>query len=193
MDCSGHGVPGAFMTVLANTLLNRGFVEKKSYSSPNDVLNYLDENIRKELNQQGIHLSAFEGIDLAVCIFDIHTGHLQYAGAKMPIYHYSNGILNHIKGNRYSVGGGNHSQKKFKVVSLDLKAEDIIYFATDGFQDQFGGDKGKKYMKLHFKNLLKSIADLPLEQQKDKLGSVFHDWKNYKLQTDDILIVGIKI
>jgi serine phosphatase RsbU (regulator of sigma subunit)/Tfp pilus assembly protein PilF len=193
LDCSGHGVPGAFMTVLANTLLNRSAYEMKNNTSPDKVLHYLDENIVRELNQQGIQLSALEGIDLAACILDTRTHCLKFAGAKMPLYHYSGGELNHIKGNRYSVGGGNNSTKKFNVTTINLKSGDTIYLATDGFQDQFGGDKGKKFMKLHFKNLLKSIAELPLEEQSDKLKSVFHEWKDFNLQTDDILIMGIKV
>ena len=111
----------------------------------------------------------------------------------MPLYHYSEGKLNHIKGNRYSVGGGNSTVKNFDEVSIDLRRNDIIYLATDGFQDQFGGEKGKKYMKLHFKNLLHSIAELPLEDQGEKLKTVFHQCKNFNLQTDDILILGIKV
>jgi len=193
LDCSGHGVPGAFMTVLANTLLNRHVIDLKSGDSPSKVLGFLDENVKKELNQQGIHLSAFEGIDLAACMINTKSRNLKFSGAKMPLYHYSEGKLNHIKGNRYSVGGGNSTVKNFSDVRLDLKKNDVIYLSTDGFQDQFGGDKGKKYMKLHFKNLLQSIAEQPLEDQGEKLKSVFHEWKNFNLQTDDILIVGIKV
>ena len=193
LDCSGHGVPGAFMTVLANTLLNRHVIDLKSGDLPSKVLGFLDENIKKELNQQGIQLSAFEGIDLAACMINTKARNLKFSGAKMPLYHYSEGNLNHIKGNRYSVGGGNSTVKNFSDVRIDLKKNDVIYLSTDGFQDQFGGDKGKKYMKLHFKNLLQSIAEQPLEDQGEKLKSVFHEWKNFNLQTDDILIMGIKV
>ena len=193
LDCSGHGVPGAFMTVLANTLLNRYVTEFKSEDSPSNVLSFLDKNVKKELNQQGIQLSAFEGIDLATCMINTKLRHLKFSGAKMPLYHYSKGKLNHIKGNRYSVGGGNSTIKKFDEVSIDLKRNDVIYLATDGFQDQFGGEKGKKYMKLHFKSLLQSIAEQPLEDQGEKLKSVFYEWKNFNLQTDDVLVMGIKV
>jgi serine phosphatase RsbU (regulator of sigma subunit) len=193
MDCSGHGVPGAFMTVLANTLLNRFAYEMKTNDSPNVVLKYLDENVKKELNQQGIQLSALEGIDLGVCLIDTKNHSLKFAGAKIPLYYYSSGTLNHVKGNRYSVGGGSNSIKRYKVTSIGLKAGDIIYLATDGFQDQFGGDKGKKFMKLHFKNLLQSVADLPLSVQCEQLRSAFLEWKDVNMQTDDILIMGIKV
>ena len=193
LDCSGHGVPGAFMTVLANTLLNRHVTELKSEDSPSKVLGFLDENVKKELNQQGIQLSTFEGIDLAACMINTKSRNLKFSGAKMPLYHYSEGRLSHIKGNRYSVGGGNSTIKNFDEVCIDLKRNDVIYLTTDGFQDQFGGEKGKKFMKLHFKNLLQSIAERPLENQGEKLKSVFHEWKNFNLQTDDILIMGIKV
>jgi serine phosphatase RsbU (regulator of sigma subunit) len=193
LDCSGHGVPGAFMTVLANTLLNRHVFDLKSDDSPSKVLGFLDENVKKELNQQGIQLSAFEGIDLATCMIDRKSCNIKFSGAKMPLYHFSEGKLNHIKGSRFSVGGGNSTVKNFNEVSIDLKRNDVIYLATDGFQDQFGGEKGKKYMKLHFKSLLQSIAELPLADQGEKLKSVFHQWKNFNLQTDDILIIGIKV
>jgi len=193
MDCSGHGVPGAFMTVLANTLLNRRAYEIKRNDTPNNILTYLDKNVKKELNQQGIQLSAFEGIDLGVCIIDAKSLRLKFSGAKMPLYYYSKGVLNHINGNRQSVGGGNNIPRKFNVSTVNLKSGDIVYLATDGFQDQFGGDKRKKFMKLHFKNLIKSIAELPMDEQRDKLKSVFHQWKDFNIQTDDILIVGIKV
>jgi serine phosphatase RsbU (regulator of sigma subunit) len=193
MDCSGHGVPGAFMTVLANTLLNRRAYEMKRVDTPNNILTYLDKNVKKELNQQGIQLSAFEGIDLAVCIIDTKTHRLKFSGAKIPLYYYSNRKLNHINGNRQSIGGGNNTSKKFDVSTINLKQGDIIYLATDGFQDQFGGEKGKKFMKIHFKNLIKSIAELPMEEQNEKLVSVFHNWKDFNIQTDDILVVGIQV
>ena len=193
LDCSGHGVPGAFMTVLANTLLNKHVNELKMSDPPSKVLEYLDENVKKELNQQGIQLSAFEGIDLAVCMINTSTRKIKFSGAKMPLYHYSGGELHQIKGDRHSVGGGNSSLKKFKDISLSLKTEDVIYLATDGFQDQFGGDKSKKFMKLQFKKLLTSIAELPMDDQGEELQRVFLDWKNFNLQTDDILVMGIKV
>jgi serine phosphatase RsbU (regulator of sigma subunit) len=193
MDCSGHGVPGAFMTVLANTLLNRRANEMKRADTPNHILTYLDKNVRKELNQQGIQLSAFEGIDLGVCIIDTRTLRLKFSGAKLPLYYYADGVLNQISGNRQSIGGGNGISNKFDVTTLKLNIGDKIYLATDGFQDQFGGDKEKKFMKMQFKNLLHSIADKPMEEQNEKLQSVFHKWKDFNIQTDDILIVGIKV
>ena len=193
MDCSGHGVPGAFMTVLANTLLNRRANEINRVDTPNNILSYLDKNVKKELNQHGIHLSAFEGIDMAVCIINLKLHRLKFSGAKMPIYFYSEGVLNRLNGNRQSIGGGNSPSKKFDVSTINLKSGDKIYLATDGFQDQFGGDKGKKFMKIHFKNLIKSTAALPMEEQCENLRAVFHQWKDFNIQTDDILIMGIQV
>ena len=193
MDCSGHGVPGAFMTVLANTLLNRFAYDLKPDDSPNKVLKYLDENVKKELNQQGIQLSALEGIDLAVCFIDTKVRSLKFAGAKLPLYYFSGGVLNHVKGNRNSVGGGSNTVRRFKVTSIQLNPGDIIYLATDGFQDQFGGENGKKYMKLHFKTLLQSLTDLPLDEQSKKIKTAFQEWKDSNTQTDDVLVLGIRI
>lgn len=193
VDCTGHGVPGAFMTVLANSLLNQISMDYKDWEHPEKILDMLDKKIVENLNQHGITLSAFEGMDIALCIINYKTRELNFAGAKMPLYHVRDGDLDQLKGDRFSIGGNDVKEKKFTNKSIKLRENDMIYMATDGFQDQFGGEKGKKFMKLHFRNFLKTLSGKPAEEQHDQLRSVFNEWKGYNVQTDDVLVFGIRI
>lgn len=192
IDCTGHGVPGAFMTVLANSLLNQIVIEEHCIK-PDLILNRLDEKVKKSLNQHGITLSAFEGMDIAFLTIDINNYLLKFAGAKMPLYYIRENQLEQISGERFSIGGNEVENKQFSLKSIQLKKGDIIYLASDGFQDQFGGTEEKKFMKLHFKNLLSSMHDLTLIKQKEKLVTTLNEWKGFHTQTDDVLVVGIRI
>ncbi len=193
VDCTGHGVPGAFMTLLANSLLNQISLDEEYCASPNKVLHILDEKVKQNLNQYDTSLSSFDGMDMALCMLNTKTKKIIYAGAKMPVYISQNKVFHQIKGDRFSVGGIDVTDKNFDMKTIQLHEGDIIYFATDGFQDQFGGNEVKKYMKLHFKNLLKEVSKYPLSKQEAKLKEVFNKWKGYNIQTDDVLVLGIKV
>jgi serine phosphatase RsbU (regulator of sigma subunit)/Tfp pilus assembly protein PilF len=193
VDCTGHGVPGAFMTLLANSLLNQATFGDGEYNSPSRLLYVLDEKVKQSLNQHGTTFSTFEGMDMAFCMINLQTRQINYSGAKIPLYYKQNGILQQVIPDRVSIGGNEIQDKKFTDKTILLNKGDSIYLATDGFQDQFGGEKGKKYMKLHFRQLIEQVSSLQTDKQKDTLYSKFNEWKGFHQQTDDVLVVGIEL
>jgi serine phosphatase RsbU (regulator of sigma subunit) len=193
IDCTGHGVPGAFMTVLGNTLMNQILDQKEGDAMPDEVLYALDKKVKENLNQHGISLSAFEGMDMALICLDMQALKCYYSGAKMPLYYYHAKELQQVKGNRHSIGGNDFSEKRFDLKEIELEKGDQLYLSSDGFQDQFGGANGKKFMKLHFRGLIGKVATMPMDMQKDSLISKFDEWKGDHQQTDDVLVIGIKI
>jgi serine phosphatase RsbU (regulator of sigma subunit) len=191
VDCTGHGVPGAFMTLLANSLLNQISLEEEICNSPARLLCLLDQRVRMSLNQHDTSFSTFEGMDMAICLINLNNFQIKYAGAKIPLYFRKNGIFKQIKADRVSIGGNEIQDKNFNDQSVTLGKGDFIYLATDGFQDQFGGKDGKKYMKVNFRNLVERISSHGPERQKAVLNETFNDWKGFQPQTDDVLIMGI--
>ena len=193
IDCTGHGVPGGFMTILGNSLLNQFALEHKSLNSPKEILEYMDRNVRSRLNQHGIKLSSLEGMDMSMTIIDFEKMNLKFSSARLPLYISKGDKFDQVTGDRLSIGGNEILDKKFTEKSIKIKKGDVLYMSTDGFQDQFGGKDNKKFMKLHFRNLLASMNGLSMENQKIKLVNAFNDWKEFNLQTDDILVLGIRI
>jgi tetratricopeptide (TPR) repeat protein len=193
VDCTGHGVPGAFMTLLANSLLNQISFEENVNHSPARLLSILDEKVKQNLSQHSNASPTFEGMDMALCVVNLKTKQINYSGAKIPLYYKHEGKFCQIRPDRYSVGGNEIQEKKFSDMTLSLETGDMIFLATDGFQDQFGGEEGKKFMKLNFRNLICNISNQPVASQKELLENTFNDWKGINQQTDDVLVMGIEI
>jgi serine phosphatase RsbU (regulator of sigma subunit) len=193
IDCTGHGVPGAFMTLLANSLLNQISFEEKINHSPASLLCMLDEKVKQNLSHHNVESTAFEGMDMALCVINLKTHQVVYSGAKIPLYYVHNGKFLQIKPDRFSVGGNEIQKKEFTNKSLSLNIGDMIYLATDGFQDQFGGSEGKKFMKLNFRNLVRDVSLQPVSRQKEILETSFNKWKGLNQQTDDVLVMGIQV
>jgi tetratricopeptide (TPR) repeat protein/serine phosphatase RsbU (regulator of sigma subunit) len=193
IDCTGHGVPGAFMTVLAQSLLNQIISANSEIHTTNEIIEDLDQKVVLNLNRHGIPLSAFEGMDMGLFRIDRMNKRLDFTGAKMPAYYFDGLNIIQIDGDRYSIGGNGIKKKNFTMKSISYKDNDIIYLATDGYQDQFGGENGRKFMKIGFRNLLSEIIRFPVKQQEDKLITVFNEWKANNPQTDDVLILGIQL
>jgi len=193
VDCTGHGVPGAFMTLLANSLLNQISLEEEICNSPGRLLCLLDQRVKSSLNQHGTSFSTFEGMDMGICIINLDNLQVNYAGAKIPLYFKKKGVLRQIKADRISIGGNEIKDKNFTDKSINLEKGDFIYLATDGFQDQFGGQDGKKYMKVHFRELVERISVQSPDRQKVLLNDTFNEWKGFHQQTDDVLIMGIEM
>ena len=141
LDCTGHGVPGAFMTVLANTILNQLALENKM-TSPNVVLTLMDTYIREALRQKDAENPNNDGLDMAVCFIDRHTLCMEYSGAQMPMYYFQQGQLHQLNPNRYFIGGSQYSEKYFTNQSVQLQRGDTMYMASDGFQDPVWRAKG---------------------------------------------------
>jgi serine phosphatase RsbU (regulator of sigma subunit) len=188
-DCTGHGVPGAMVSVVCNNALNRA-VREFNLIQPSAILEkvsfLVEETFEKSVNE------VKDGMDVALCLFNPSTLELQYAGANNSLYIIRNNELIELKADRQPVG--KHFKKKpFTNHSFQLNKDDTIYLFTDGFADQFGGPKGKKFMYKPFKDLLLKSSTLAISEQKKFIENTFIDWKRDLEQMDDICIIGIKI
>ena len=190
-DSTGHGVPGAFMSILGISILNE-IVDRGSYKTAGSILNQMREGIMKSLGQTGEDYEPKDGIDMSLCILNKETEKIQFAGAFNPIYIIKENDLVEIPGDKMQIGIAADEERAFKTHHLKLDPCDVVYLFSDGFVDQFGGSEGKKFKYRPFRNLLMSIHKLPLHEQKEKLHTVFEDWKNGYSQLDDVLILGFR-
>jgi len=192
-DCTGHGVPGAFMTVIGENLLDQ-IINKDKITSPAQILENLDERLSQILQHQDIANEAInDGMDISILHYDKECSLLVWAGAKRPLWVFEQGkeIPTEYKGNRFPVGSTQFKQKEFAETTIQLKQGDMIYAFTDGYADQFG--KEGKFTIKKFRNLLQEIHHQNIATQLLHLQENFHDWKGQEEQTDDILVVGIRI
>ena len=197
-DCTGHGVPGAFMSMLGtaflNEIVNKIIENKHIYSlQANEILNQLRNYIIESLHQTGASDESKDGIDISICIIDSEKQKLQFAGAHNPLYLIKNKKLEVIKGDRMPVGIHKNAHKSFKNHEFDIKENDTIYLFSDGYYDQIGGPKNRKFMSRNFQDLLLGIHKKPLELQKEILDKTIEEWKGDGIQLDDILVIGIKL
>ena len=192
-DCTGHGVPGAFMSMIGKTLLNENIIDNKIYDT-SKVLDNMKSKISSLLNQKGVDIESMDGMHMALCCLDLKNSILEYSGAFNPLIHISNGELVQVKADPQPIGFySGEKVKLFNKHSIKIKKGDCFYIYTDGFQDQFGGPKNKKYMSKKFKNLLLSISQKPIKKQYLDLKSEFENWTGDNEQIDDLCIMGIKI
>lgn len=190
-DCTGHGVPGAFMSMMGVELLNKVVIEQE-WKFPSLVLELLDEGIINTLKQGNVAMT--DGMDISFCMIDKSENKLQFAGAMHSLVMVSEGKLTVHKGNRFGLGGYiNSGRKKFETLEIDYKEGDMIYMFTDGFADQFGGDRNKKLMASRMKDWLLEVSELPAEKQQRILSNKHEDWQGANEQVDDILLVGIRL
>ncbi len=192
VDCTGHGVPGAFMSLIGNTLLNEILTEKKIYR-PSEMLNMLNHLVKISLKQDYFKSDNLDGMDIAICAIDRKKMKLYYAGANRDLYIIRNNEMQIVEANHTAIAGITEDGYCFINHETDLISEDLIYMSSDGFSDQFGGAAGKKYMSKNFRKTLLNIHQLPLIEQKDKLLQILEEWKGQHPQIDDILIMCIKI
>ncbi len=188
VDCTGHGVPGALMSIIGSTILNQSITEK-SVNSPAEALTYLDKQLSSNLH------SINDGMDIAFCAINQTTLQLQYAGANNPIYIIRKNELIEIKSDKKAIGGINEigQDKVFTNHTFQLEKNDCIYLFTDGFADQFGGEKGKKLKYKLFQDLLIESSDFSMKEQQQKLQGFFENWKGKFDQIDDVLLIGVRI
>jgi two-component system, sensor histidine kinase LadS len=192
-DCTGHGVPGAFMTVMGNDFLN-DIILHKGIIDPGDILSAMDQMIISTIQQKNSgSIPTHDGMDLSILVFDEANKMVHYSGAKNVLYLIKDNNLEQIKGNRFPIGSVQYyTRKKFKTHSIELNSGDLFYIFSDGYQDQFGGNINKKFLSKNFRNLLLSVSHLPLNEQKIIIEDSFNKWKGFIDQTDDILIIGIR-
>ena len=191
IDCTGHGVPGAMMSVIANSLLKEVFFNK-NLSNPAEILFELDELLFEALNKNNAEEIRYDGMDIALCAIDKVTNVLEFAGAMRPAFIIQKGILSEIKGSKFPLGF-HHFKKDFELNTIQLETGDMIYLSSDGYGDQFGGDRNKKMNRKAFKELLLSIADMTGEEQEAFLEYAHKNWKQDEEQTDDILVIGVRV
>ncbi len=191
-DCTGHGVPGAFMSILGYTLLGE-IANNYPITTAGSFLNKLRTKLKSALHQTGKDPETKDGIDMSLCIFDKKENTLQYAGAYNPLYIIRKDNLIIKKGDKMPIGIHYIKEVPFKNHKIKLKAGDVIYLFTDGYIDQFGGPLNKKYKIVPFRKLLLKIHKKKMYEQKRSLGKELNKWMDTNEQVDDILIIGIKI
>ncbi len=190
-DCTGHGVPGAFMSMLGISFLNE-IVNVRNETKPNLILNHLRDSIKSTLSQTGKEGESKDGMDIALCTIDLNSKSIEFAGAYNPLYLIRNGELIEIKADKMPVGIHLAEKDSFTLSEISFEKNDCIYIFSDGYVSQFGGEYGRKFMAKPFKKLLAIIADKPMDKQHEILDQEFEDWRGYNSQVDDILVIGIK-
>ncbi len=195
VDCTGHGVPGAFMSVLGNNFLNQ-IVKEQKLRGTDQVLYKLHQSVRDALKQYDEQATVQDGMDVAFCRIDMASRRLQFSGARRPLNLYRGGKLTELKGGRYPAGGSiyamNPNEELFSSEEFALEAGDMIYMGTDGFMDQFGGAEGRKFSQKRFQEMLERIHTLPVEEQREALRTAFENWRGARHQTDDVLVIGMR-
>lgn len=193
VDCTGHGVPGAFMSIIGNNLLNQ-IVREHGITKPAEILDHLRIGISKMLNQESGEFHVHDGMDISICRFDPASMILEYAGAYNPLYLIRDGDLKEVKADKISIGvvGDKHFQP-FSNHELKLYKGDQVYLFSDGYADQFGGPRGKKFKYIQLKNLLRSVTQLTMKEQGEKLKETIETWKGNLEQVDDIMVIGFKV
>ncbi len=189
-DCTGHGVPGAFMSMIGYSLLNE-IVYRNNIIQPSEILKKLNNGVRSFLHTDSV---AQDGMDISICSIDRITNKLNFSGANRPLIHFKKEGLDIIKGNKYGVGGLQfEDEREYTNHEILFNKEDSIYMFTDGIVDQFGGENAKKMMSANFINLLKSKQSLKMPEQKQVLTQYFEEWQGKLEQTDDVLLIGVKL
>jgi len=192
-DCTGHGVPGAFMSMLGVTFINQ-IVSRMENLIASDILDSLRDNIIKSLHQTGKEGESKDGMDIALSIIDLDAMEVQFAGAYNPLYIVRNKELIEVKANNMPIGIYFGGLKPFKNNVISLLKGDRLYSFSDGYPDQFGGADGKKYMSKNFKQFLLSIADFPINQHEKLLEQEHKRWRaEVHEQTDDVIVIGVEI
>ncbi len=189
-DCTGHGVPGAFMTVLGTSILNQ-IINEMDIMDPAEMLHVLDEKVRDTLGGNE-NIKSEEGMDIGIMVIANKSKQVTYAGANHTLYYVQNQELKAEKANKFPIGGSAHDQKQFTSLNIATNPGDIFYLVSDGFQDQFSPE-GKKYMRSHFRNFLHKISSMPIDEQQQAVSGEFSRWKGDEPQTDDVLVIGVRV
>ncbi|MDG1331743.1 MAG: 7TM diverse intracellular signaling domain-containing protein [Crocinitomicaceae bacterium] len=192
-DCTGHGVPGALVSIIGNHLLESGKAEN-GLLNPGRALDEVSIGMNAALNSQYASEQIRDGMDLTLCLIDQKEKKLHFSGARNSAYIIRKGELIELKGDRKSIGfNPKEETHEFQTQSFDLETGDMIYTCSDGYMDQFGGERGKKFMSKRLKALFAEISSLPLEEQREQLSSTLTDWIGDLEQLDDVLVIGVRI
>jgi serine phosphatase RsbU (regulator of sigma subunit) len=191
-DATGHGVPGAFVSMISVTII-KDILNRGQFNGPAEILYNLDHEICQIFNQADQKTRTTDGLDISVCEIDTESGLLTFSSAMRPILMISNESFVYVRGSKHSIGMSRHSDHKvFDEHKIQLTAGDLIYLFSDGFPDQFGGDKGKKLKISGLKDLVWSLRKSPMHEQDHLIREMFQTWKGEKAQVDDVLMIGLR-
>ena len=194
IDCTGHGVPSAFMTLIGNNLLNNTVIQE-GISSPAEILARLDQSLLETLrNDEDTNSESInDGMDVAICRIDKASREVVFAGAKRPAVLVNAQQVTVAKGGKYPIGSFQFDEKDFFEEVLTYTPGDMLYLFTDGLPDQFGGQHNRKFMNKAFREVLQQHCEEPLPQQKKHIDKVMRDWQGERSQTDDMLLIGVRL
>ncbi|MFZ2905356.1 MAG: PAS domain S-box protein [Cyclobacteriaceae bacterium] len=191
VDCTGHGVPGALLSLIGYFLLN-DIVRSRKITEPGIILDLLDEGVTSTLRQDE-DATTKDGMDIALCKINMNTREVEYAGAHRPLYVMKAGVLDEIKGNKFPIGGGIFkNQTNFTNTKIKLDKGDSIYFSSDGFPDQFGGPEVRKFGPKKTRETIERVHKLPMLEASAIFDQEWEDWRGETKQIDDVLLIGIK-
>lgn len=191
-DCTGHGVPGAFMSLLGISFLNE-IVKVHGIIRSDAILSALYEKLVQSILQDRKENITKDGMDIALCVLDRRKRRIQYSGGMNDLVKINNGRMVVIKSDRTGLGPSDNTNGRFSLNELDYEDSDMIYLFSDGYQDQFGGINNKKFLRSRFYNTLFEISSLPVSDQKDVLETTLNWWMGDKIQTDDITVLGVRL
>jgi PAS domain S-box-containing protein len=192
-DCTGHGVPAAFMSIIGSNQLNNA-INRKRLDNPVDILNDISKGFQRVLKRPTDDMEIQDGMDIALCCYNTKTKLLRFTGAFNDLYHIRDKELTKYKGTRISVGVDEkiYKMEKYKLHEFKVKKNDMIYMFSDGYADQFGGQEGRKLGYERFRNILKSVCDEPMTTQKRLLEESMAEWRISEEQIDDICVLGVR-
>ncbi len=194
-DCTGHGVPGAFMSIVGNNLLNE-IINQRNINEPGKILLELHKGVKIALNQNHQESERRDGMDIALCAIHRDEGKVEYSGANRPlwIFRKNNNELEIVKPTKFPIGGLELEENRvYATNTISVSKGDIIYIFSDGFADQFGGPRGKKFMLSNMQKLLLDNVNQPMDVQRTNITEAFKTWKSNLEQIDDVLVIGIRI
>jgi len=191
-DCTGHGVPGALLSILGISFLN-DVLQSKSGFKANRVLNLMREKVMKALHQTGERSITMDSIDVALCILNTENGMMQFAGANRPLFMVRDGELFEYKPDKMTIGLAPLREQTFTNQVIETRTGDCFYLFSDGYSDQFGEMTDKKFKQKNLKKVISSVAAFPMSRQREVLESTFLDWKGKAQQVDDVLVFGFTI
>ncbi|PCJ87561.1 MAG: hypothetical protein COA57_04560 [Flavobacteriales bacterium] len=191
-DCTGHGVPGAFVSMIGNMLLNQAIIEK-GLEKPGEILSEINKGMKAVFTREDDKQHISDGMDMTLCVFDKDFKTLEFAGAQNPMYFVRQGGLIVTGGDKRPIGGRTESDYRFLNHTFELEKGDTIYIFSDGYADQFGGPKGKKLKQIGFKQILLEVKGKTMKEQKEILDKKIQAWKGDLEQVDDMLLIGIRI
>lgn len=193
VDCTGHGVPGAMMSIIGRNLLDQA-VNEKGMTLPSQILNFLQVGLSSAFGQTGDkRADLYDGMDLALCCLDLNTNMLDFAGANNSLHLVQDNELIVLKGDKVGITAEYQISNSYKNIEIEIKSGDMIYLTSDGYADQFGGERYKKFTYARMNQLFEDIHTLSMDEQYNRLKDEINAWKGKRDQIDDICVMGVRI